>query len=144
MREILFRGKTPYGIWFYGDHIKDRIETDGKPNEYIMIRFFSIFEGLKIENYEFIIPETIGQYTGLKDKNGKMIFEGDCCSVSLASGKEVEASVEFKDGCFILRFNQPIVCESGGLRWSDYLKCYTINHAVEIIGNVHDNPELLK
>lgn len=136
MREILFRGKTPGGWWVYGDHIKDRIQTDGKPNEYIMIRFFNVFEGEDFEDYEFIIPETIGQYTGLKDKNGKMIFEGDLIRTTNngfnISKQEMRGIVEYVNCGFV--GNRKNMAQDISLRSSD----------LEIIGNIHDNQELLK
>lgn len=138
MREILFRGKTPGGWWVYGDHIKDRIQTDGKPNEYIMIRFFNVFEGEDFEDYEFIIPETIGQYTGLKDKNGKMIFEGDVvCGINGSfNGCPCEWGpfpIEYDES--EAKFRVPL--------WGTH-ENNDRTHWFEIIGNIHDNPELLK
>ena len=137
MREILFRGKTPGGWWVYGDHIKDRIQTDGKPNEYIMIRFFNVFEGENFEDYEFIIPETIGQYTGLKDKNGKEIYEGDIVQEWLAEEHpgNLTYHVGFERGHFTLT-----EIESG----YDKMGIWNVNTNLDIIGNIYENPELLK
>ena len=80
------------------------------------------------------------QYTGLKDKNGKEIYENDICNVKLADGRTVMADIKMTDGCWELDFMFPIG-RYGQDR--DYLKCHTVNHAVEIIGNIHENPELL-
>lgn len=69
------------------------------------------------------------QYTGLKDKNGKEIFEGD---VLLASSNDKGLPVEFMDGCFVMMGGE------AGFEWiprSDYC---------EVIGNIYENPELLK
>lgn len=146
MREILFRGKTPGGWWVYGDHIKDRIQTDGKPNEYIMIRFFNVFEGEDFEDYEFIIPETIGQYAGKKDHHGKMIFEGDILrSVhfeSIDGTHYLHHIVEWSDrlsGWYMKNINSKT--KDGHAQAWVYFKNANIP---EIIGNIHDNPELLK
>ena len=75
-----------------------------------------------------IISETIGQYTGLTDKNGKKIFEGD-----IVKGWDVIFTVVFDEYCRWM-----IVAGEG-----HYLLARD-NEDVEVIGNIHDNPELLK
>lgn len=82
-------------------------------------------------------PSTLGECTGLRDKNGKLIFEGDICIVSTPNIADDEFGVvkyDDDEAVFIIDFGT-----------------YTINFcdninasAVEIIGNIHDNPELLK
>ena len=141
MREILFRGKTPAGRCVYGDHIKDRIWTDGKPNEYIMIRFFDVFEGEYLEDYEFIIPETLGQYTGLKDKNGKMVFDGDILrSVhfeSIDGTHYLYHIVELSDRLFGWYMkNAHSSTKDGHVQAWVYFKNAIMP---EVIGNIHDN-----
>jgi len=78
-------------------------------------------------------PIDIMQYTGMKDKNRNDIFEGDVVKIWTASGIKYKAIVEFNDGCF------DIVHEC-----RDYLKVYVGNRSVEVIGNIHENPELLE
>ena len=75
------------------------------------------------------------QFTGLLDKNGKEIWEGDIVRMHNSMGIFYSAEVRTVDGC-------SEVCVPR-LQWRDYLKCYTCNHAVEVIGNVHENPGLL-
>lgn len=111
MREILFRGKTILGEWVYGD-----LEHNGKNTP-------------KWVDGKEIIPETIGQFTGLTDKNGKKIFEGDILKGSKV--RDMMIVVFSQSGCFI-------VVSCGG--WWDFID--NIGE-IEVIGNIIDNKELL-
>ena len=113
MRTIKFRGKRiDNGGWVYGDlctkdiHHGTSILTDG-----VIINAVS--------------PETVGQFTGLLDKNGKEIYEGDIVKSKYSN----PAPVEFLDGQFCANYNG---------------YCALIpSEAYVVIGNIHDTPELL-
>jgi len=121
MRKIKFRG---FGIsdkrWHYG--------------------FLIIYEGGKciVGGFE-VYPKSIGEYTGLKDKNNKEIYEGDILDTDLERPYLV---VEFRNGCFVVE------CRD------DNEKYYDIMHPLEkeisnleyheVIGNTYENPELLR
>lgn len=136
MREILFRGKDSYGKWQYGNL---QIQSNDTSSDYLyQIVPISMHE--KVSLFDFVIPETVGQYTGFTDKNGKKIFEGDIISTDI---KRPYLIVEFRDGCFM--FN----CNDGGEDYYDIMlpickEAHTEYEYGEIIGNIHDNPELLK
>lgn len=124
MREILFRGKDILtGEWLYGDLIQSANEEDAK----FIVPFTET-------NTRGIISETIGQFTGLCDKNGKKIFEGD---IVKAVGSTLTAVVQYfpEEGAFML------YCKER--HFVDYLGTIEMSK-IEIIGNVFDNPELLK
>jgi len=76
----------------------------------------------------------IMQYTGLKDRDGKEIYEGDRVKFHNGVGELFLGAVQFNDGCF------DIVVERAGYPIRDYLKALTINHAVEVIGNIYEHP----
>ena len=131
MREILFRGKLiDNGEWLEGSFLNDR---DGSFYICPAVSDISYGDGSnrrRIGCWYKVDPSTVGQYTGLKDKNGKRIFEGDI----LCFDKTV--FVCYWDGGnieFGLRNNE----ESIGM-------AYMAVYDAEIIGNVHDNPELLE
>ncbi len=136
MREILFRGKTLTGKWVEGAYYKQELFYGDKEDADIIITSKETLDNdFALERY-IVIPETVGQYTGLTDKNGKKIFEGDIvkCKDYLETKPfefEFQGYVDFKNGSFVI---------VGGFmthyRWLDY--------EVEVIGNIHDNPELLK
>lgn len=135
MREILFRGKrTDNCEWAYGAPTKD--------NHGEMVMVESTFEceeyNCRGANCLYVDENTVGQYTGLTDKNGKRIFEGDI--LRLAYHPEEDVIIEWHDGRFNFRKrNHP----------KDYgyerLCCVQIavSH-LRVIGNIHDNPEMLK
>ena len=133
MREILFRGKRKdNGEWVEGYYIKAKWYLDEKEMHIIFPLDVAIFPHAEVSEYEEIIPETVGQYTGLTDKNGKKIFEGDILSYI----EEIETRSKGKEtlkGIYEVKFDY---C---GFSPLDCLAC---NH-LEIIGNIHDNPELL-
>lgn len=125
MREILFRGKRAdtkewiYGYYFKADN-KDMIQTE--------------------DFYTDVIPETVGEFTGVCDKNGKEIFEGDIVidKIRVRENKNGEwiyryckYIVEFCSGSFDLKsiygriVNRPVDC-------------------LEVVGNIVDNPKLLE
>lgn len=131
MREILFRGKrTENGEWVDGDHFRDPdLETD----EIIGYQYYTDEEGPQREPYcHRVIPETVGQYTGLTDKNGKKIFEGDIIENIVTGEKGV---VQWFDE------------HSAFMIWSRtknaiyFLYDNAFSH-ICIVGNVYDNSEL--
>jgi uncharacterized phage protein (TIGR01671 family) len=93
------------------------------------------------DNYQD--PSKSNQYTGLKDKHEKEIYEGDYCKLINANGFTGYGYVQFNDGCFDILFKEPLYsCRAYHHR--DYLKCWTVNYAIEIIGTIHDNPEMME
>ena len=125
MREIEFRGKEKDNDeWIYGSLLIDETQ-----NSYVIV---DNQEGIGRE----VNPETIGQYTGLKDKNGKKIFEGDIVkwadyTMEIFWGEDIGIGYGF---CW-----RP--CGSN----RDYQESMTgFIDEYEVIGNIYDNPELLK
>ena len=144
MHEILFRGKrTDNGEWVEGYLIKWINPLTRMPKFFILTQEeISAITGeptgyLKIEmSRHEVDPSTVGQYTGLTDKNGKKIFEGDIVKGLFVFG-EISSVVIFKYGYFGIEWNIDeikVLDPFLGLR----------NIECEVIGNIHDNPELLK
>ena len=133
MREILFRGKRiDNGEWVEGNlFVPDEVTHRKAPTE--------ILVGTNVVRISYEVdPATVGQYTGLTDKNGKRIFEGDIVDC-IARMDRANCVVIFEEGEFRLvpeRNYKTYV--TGG----DYhaLRCFE----KEVIGNIHDNPELMK
>ena len=129
MREILFRGKcVETGKWAHGDLLQ-HIDY-GYGEDYRVAIVPSLGDSV------IVIPETVAEYTGLRDKNGKKIFEGDILSTVNIDGKFVNFRVEYNTlkGRF-LAVNDYEVYDVAAERFPDYTK---------IIGNTHDNPELME
>ena len=127
MREILFRGKHKAdGKWCEGNLNIDRqgvaiITPDNTP----------------IGCYGQVDPETVGQYTGLTDKNGTKIFEGDIVKLRLLAAKmEWKGVCEYRNGAFGLAW------QYAGERYCTFAG--TCNAEYEVLGNIHDDPELME
>ena len=153
MREILFRGKrTDNGEWIYGDLMQNvdciKIREQEKDVKHIA------------KSFEIDL-ETVGQYTDLTDKNGKRIFEGDIVRYTFDSPDD---PTDTENGLKV---------RTGRIFWSDWRASFAVTagrnlsaalnndvavyvrgrqvyeyvrgaNTVEVIGNIHDNPEMLK
>lgn len=127
MREILFRGKNEYTGWIYGD--LRNYENGGAK---------AIFSHELLHRIE-VIPETVGQFTGLTDYNGRKIFEADIVKIQIGNiikygavfYGERAARIGIKDSTGEANFSfmqQPLIKQ----------------YQIIVIGNIFDNPELLK
>ena len=140
MREILFRGKRLYdGEWVYGFyvHYADRWGRDK-----------DLIQSLDIESGEFgflheVDPETVGQYTGLLDKNGKRIFEGDIVIYDNtpynAYGHKVIGEIVWHKWAWKCRYKEYGSTYHYAIGAEDFF-----GPKSEVIGNIHDNPELMR
>lgn len=144
MREILFRGKFDNGncmmCWIEGDLIHysdDKIYIVDQNHNFNNIHQ----DGVEIEN-----TKTIGQYIGLKDKNGTKIFEGDILRISIKdSDDKIEykfGAVEFSDKTlgYIIRSKGGLMCSFNTILNSAGFYEFEL----EVIGNIYDNKDLLK
>ncbi len=135
MREMLFRGKRiDNGQWVYGS----LLNLDKSGYSFITPVFdkaSTIPVGKIIDFTSSLVDlETVGQYTGLTDKNGTKIFEGDILPI-WEQGEEYPYKVIYNADCFMLAM---LDSEQGGYPLS-------VKHKqTEIIGNIYDNPELLE
>ena len=130
MREILFRGKRAYdGEWVEGNlFIPDKEDT---PTQ--------ICIGTNIVRITYdIIPETVGQYTGLTDENGIEMYEGDIIhGAAHWLERYVPAVVTFRNGSFGLLWYRGEVEE-----FNPFTSMCNVEYTV--VGNIYDNPELMK
>lgn len=143
MRAIEFRGKVIDGgrqtnEWIFGSLVQQK--DNGKHRFIIIPNFQDVYRPLWIDygtigyidndseiRAEYVNPETIGQYIGLKDKNGNKIFEGDFVQYK---NKDI-GCVGYDNGAFFIETTS-IITDDWALE------------NLEVIGNIHDNPELKK
>ena len=133
-RDIIFRAKCS-GVWRYGSYVHfDKKPTNSRCN--INYKDFIITNEDDGENYYPITDlSSVGQYTGLKDKEGKRIFEGDIVFI----GEKLKTKVVYYDGAFRMQSEfspTPTDTTDMGYMMREF--------SVRIIGNIHDNPELIK
>lgn len=141
MREILFRGKTLTGRWVDGSYYKQEEFYGSKEDAAVIITSKESLTYDQSLDYAIVLPETVGQYTGLLDKDGKKVFEGDIVKVydnfdyvgeTLYVGK-----VQWDD-TFLnweLKTSEKTVWQLKNIPSVLYY---------EVIGNVFDNPEMLE
>lgn len=128
MREIKFRGLNRrndqrWGGWHYGNLWIEK-------------------SGVCVGSYE-VDPETVGEYTGLKDHKGREIYEGDIVKV-VSYGEESFHVVKYMIDEDYPAFDlvPGLNVDSNGLAYCEHYTDYDVK--MYVIGNIHDNPELLK
>lgn len=122
-REILYRGINFQKEWVYGDLFHSYANDD------IAVAYYR--EGSKTPTFDAIFPESFGQYTGLTDKNGVKIFEGDIISIGDPNIK------------YITMWRNDGFCAKQ-IGASSYIGLTYWASDIEVLGNVIDNPELIK
>ena len=148
MREIKFRGKsTTSGKWVHGmlTTLKD---LGAQMQDMIIIKKEGVFnEGSAspfFMEWDYIHKDTVGQFTGLKDKSGKEIYEGDIISVNGKYPKLIRYIDEWASFC--LANLTDLDCDLKTRYWQQVSPCWWTDYKreIKVIGNVYDNPELLK
>ena len=135
IREVIFRGKrADNGEWVEGDVLQTRYHSGHIE--------YQIMPQTPVSSAYPVISETVGQFTGLTDKNGKRIFEGDICRFKRFNDFYIGKIVfNVKTASFVMWY-QLIVGAYGEKATQKML--LSVCDDIEVIGNIHDNPEILK
>ena len=151
MRDIIFRAKrTDNGEWVEGRNISAYENPNTEKREFYIVQsgtgFAAMFDNdtgnittivfANTDNcMQKVDPETVGQFTGLTDKNGKKIFEGDVVMIPGSKMMGLPAPVDYNNQGAVFHIRrkgfQPITL-------------WDASESVVVIGNIHDNPELLE
>lgn len=156
-REMKFRGKDILtDKWVYGDllHLGNAyaIVTSYEEEE-LKVNPISDRLEIRVEDIAGVLPETVGQLTGQLDKNKKEIWEGDIVRVGILSPNYTGSYPEpyyvdtvciYKEGAFLYKRISPFDKKKLSRNWTyKPMHRYEI-YSTEVIGNIHDTPELLK
>lgn len=156
MREILFRGKRiDNGEWVEGNLlVRKCYKPNGERTDELYISSMDIWldeDGFSMGQggmEELADPNTVGEYTGLKDKNGKMIFEGDILKIAKTTNgigdyyiPPLDYPVDVVVKWDLCAWMWETLCEDK--RYIGFPDAWC-HYEAEIIGNIHDNPELLR
>ncbi|APH12587.1 hypothetical protein ASJ33_05185 [Dehalococcoides mccartyi] len=135
-REIKFRGKrVDTGEWVYGFYRQCTIYKNCNK----CIDHINHFIDNKYGVSEFVDESTVGQYTGLKDKNGTEIYEGDIATIA----RKPEEQIKKIKNLWVIQYSGWKFNAQPNRETLKPLGC-TYAQVLEVIGNMHDNPELLK
>ena len=133
-REILFRGKrVDNGEWIEGYFLPGNERQSLHPCIFVYLPETQSFECFDID------IDTLGEYTDLTDKNGTRIFEGDIVKYKII-GLNAFGKMETRETKSIVKYNAPCFSPFE----TDLYEDYVMPEETEVIGNIHDNPELLK
>jgi uncharacterized phage protein (TIGR01671 family) len=149
MREIAFRGKRKNnGEWMYGGLVDLFVRYDSRITE---------DHGIGNTNFWRVIPKTIGQYTGIKDKNGVKIFEGDIIQLNIGywqfSGHDDLETFLMGEIVYlpeVMSFGMRGVKDETWLSYEGEVDTIPFpsfnfdNSDIDVVGNIHDNPEFLE
>ena len=146
MREILFRGKRlDNDEWIEGYYVRatHHWHKHGVHEDWIIAGAAANGGWFAIHERRAVDPQTVGQYTGRNDKNGRRVFDGDILQMMAfyPDGTSERLAIVFvcwndNDQCYVL-------CTEPGVHWDDFGN-YGSSAYYKIIGNIHDNPELLE
>ena len=135
-REIKFRGKRlDNGEWVYGDLLQiagGRVIYGSRTDSDDIDASSSVAVMMRMDEVSLVDPATIGQFTGLRDANGKEIYEGDI--IQMSCHKHDLGIVKWRNECSAFTIQ-----EKGKLRW-----WYMMGGKNKVVGNIYDNSELLK
>ena len=149
-RVIKFRGQDYQGKWHYGSLIT-LTDDSGELNYFILEGNYELQTMEPFEDFILVKPETVGQFTGLYDNNGKEIYEGDIVTsdtypfVDGEGNRNYHGVIIWLEGGFVVETVRSAETTVRGLsegnveRLTDFL-----SRLPEVIGNIHDNPELLE